>query len=252
MNGKIIVVTHKEYKMPCDTVYLPVCVGVGRDALRNKYQADDEGENISDKNILYCELTALYWAWKNLNCDYIGLAHYRRYLTESKRSKNIEDALSQPRIEELLMDYDIIVPKEKRYSQTIADHYINCIKSRKDAHKIHLQLLRDSILEVAPEYIAEYDKTMNGHSAHMLNMFVMKKQDLDNYCEWLFKVLFVLEKKIYDHDVYYDRIMGAFSEFLLDVWIRTNKKTYIEVELIETERDYWGKIKWALKRKFFE
>ena len=33
---------------------------------------DNEGENISDKNPLYCELTAQYWAWKNEDLDYYG------------------------------------------------------------------------------------------------------------------------------------------------------------------------------------
>ena len=252
MKGKIIVVTHKEYKMPNDTTYLPVCVGVGKNKLGGKYQTDNEGENISDKNILYCELTALYWAWKNLDCDYVGLAHYRRYLTEKKGSKDIKDVLSKDRIEELLEKYDVILPCKKKYTQTIADHYINCIHSRKDAHKIHLHLLRETINEVAPNYIVEFDKTMNGHEAHMLNMFVMTKIDLEDYCEWLFNILFRLEKKIIEKNVCFDRIMGAFSEFLLDVWLKTNKKSYIEMSLLETERDFWGKVKWALKRKLFE
>ena len=44
---------------------------------------DDEGENISDKNPMYCELTAQYWAWKNLDADYYGFCHYRRYFNFS-------------------------------------------------------------------------------------------------------------------------------------------------------------------------
>ena len=252
MNGKIIVVTHKEYNMPNDSLYLPICVGIGKNDLRGKYQTDDSGENISDKNILYCELTALYWAWKNLNCDYVGLAHYRRYLTEKKNSKDIEDVLTRKRVEELLTNHDVILPHKKRYRQTVAEHYINCIKSRKEAHKMHLKLLRETIEEMSPEYVVEYDKTMNGHEAHMLNMFVMTKENLDDYCEWLYKILFALEKKIYENNVYFDRIMGAFSEFLLDVWIRTNNKSYIELNLLETEKDFWKKLKWALKRKLFE
>ena len=80
---KIIVATHKKYKMPEEEIYLPIQVGAEeKDGLG--YQKDNEGENISLKNPYYCELTALYWAWKNYdklgNPDYIGLMHYRRHL----------------------------------------------------------------------------------------------------------------------------------------------------------------------------
>ena len=75
---KIIVAVHKEYWMPLDSVYLPLFVGaIGKNDIH--YQRDDEGENISYKNPFYCELTGLYWAWKNMEDDYIGLVHYRRY-----------------------------------------------------------------------------------------------------------------------------------------------------------------------------
>ncbi|MBQ3973839.1 MAG: DUF4422 domain-containing protein, partial [Lachnospiraceae bacterium] len=73
---KIIVASHKSYWMPEDPVYLPVQVGAaGKEDLG--YVRDDSGDNISGKNVNYCELTGLYWAWKNLEADYIGLAHYR-------------------------------------------------------------------------------------------------------------------------------------------------------------------------------
>ena len=63
-NIKIIVATHKKYKMPNDAMYLPVQVGAeGKETLG--YVRDNEGENISHKNPNYCELTGLYWAWKN-------------------------------------------------------------------------------------------------------------------------------------------------------------------------------------------
>ena len=76
-NIKIIVATHKKYQMPDDEMYLPVQVGSElNDNLG--YQKDNDGENISKKNPYYCELTGLYWAWKNLDADYIGLCHYRR------------------------------------------------------------------------------------------------------------------------------------------------------------------------------
>lgn len=251
MNGRIIVVTHKDYEMPQDLVYLPVCVGEKKKSLAKKFQPDNEGENISDKNISYCELTALYWAWKNLSCDYIGLAHYRRYFGK-RRSGNISDVLDSDDIESMLKEYDVIMPKPKIYFQTVKNHYINCIKSRKSSNEIQLKLLRETIVENCPEYLSNYDYVMNGHKAHMLNMFIMKKKDIDDYCSWLFSILFSLEKKINDNGVYYDRIMGAFSEFLLDVWIKNNNKSYKDVCIVETEKNLIKKIKWALNRKFFE
>lgn len=81
---KIVVATHKKYRMPEDGCYLPLQVGkAGKEALG--YQGDDTGDNISEKNPYYCELTGLYWAWKNLDAEYIGLVHYRRYFASKKR-----------------------------------------------------------------------------------------------------------------------------------------------------------------------
>ena len=82
---KIIVATHKKYEMPQDAMYLPLHVGAEGKTDQNGnpldlgYQKDNTGENISNKNAAYCELTGLYWAWKNLDTDYTGLAHYRRH-----------------------------------------------------------------------------------------------------------------------------------------------------------------------------
>lgn len=72
MNIKIIVAAHKPYRMPDDPMYLPLHVGhVGKSDLG--WQGDDSGDNISHKNTNYCELTGLYWAWKNLDADVIVL-----------------------------------------------------------------------------------------------------------------------------------------------------------------------------------
>ena len=82
---KVIIATHKKYRMPEDKLYLPLHVGAeGKtdeegNPLDLGYQKDNTGENISELNPSFCELTGLYWAWKNLDADYVGLAHYRRH-----------------------------------------------------------------------------------------------------------------------------------------------------------------------------
>ncbi len=85
MNVKVFIACHKECEVPADTLYLPLFVGAsGKKDIG--FQRDDSGENISAKNPLYCELTGLYWCWKNLEYDYLGLAHYRRFFTLRSKS----------------------------------------------------------------------------------------------------------------------------------------------------------------------
>ena len=128
-NIKILVATHKKYKMPADTsVYLPIHVGCeGKKKLG--FQGDNSGENISVLNPYYCELIGLYWAWKNLECDYLGLVHYRRYFTKMTKgyneSINIDDViLNRFEVEKLLENSEVIVPKRRKYYiETLYSHY---------------------------------------------------------------------------------------------------------------------------------
>ena len=103
MDIKIIVATHKKYWMPSDDIYLPVHVGKkGKTDLG--YQGDDTGDNISDKNTNYCELTGLYWAWKNLKADYKGLAHYRRhFMVKGSKGTKEEKVLNRQQLEQIIV-----------------------------------------------------------------------------------------------------------------------------------------------------
>ena len=79
-NIKIIVCCHKNDIYRDSDIYLPVHVGKANTELSLNMQGDNVGDNISEKNLSYCELTGMYWAWKNLKgVDFIGLCHYRRY-----------------------------------------------------------------------------------------------------------------------------------------------------------------------------
>lgn len=58
--------------------------------LAQDMMADNTGDNISFKNKSYCELTTQYWAWKNVEAEYYGFCHYRRYFSFS--SENMPEA----------------------------------------------------------------------------------------------------------------------------------------------------------------
>ena len=151
----IVVATHKKYRMPKDPLYLPLHVGAEgkRDAKGNPldfgYQKDNEGDNISLKNPRYCELTGIYWAWKNLDSDYLGLVHYRRYFGGRNRGKDLFDSiLTSEELEPMLGKYEVFVPRERRYMiETLYSHYAHTHYAE------HLDTTRTVLSEKYPEYI---------------------------------------------------------------------------------------------------
>lgn len=248
MNIKILVATHKRYHMPLDSIYLPIRVGNAVAKNSFGYQSDDQGVNISEKNPNFCELTALFWGWKNLDADYIGLVHYRRHFSLRKNNWKFASILTTEEAEKLCNRYDVILPvKRKYYIESLASHY-------KHTHDIeHLELTREIIRVQCPEYIASFDKVMKRTYAHMFNMCIMKKELLNQYCSWLFSILFELEKEIDTSQMsaFDARLYGRVSELLLDVWIENNNIKYKEIGFVQMGDENWGnKIKGFLKAKF--
>lgn len=235
----VIVATHKKYSMPKDKMYLPLHVGAeGKEKL--EFKSDNTGKNISLKNPYFCELTGLYWAWKNLNCEYIGVSHYRRHFSSKKIDKKdlINSVLTFKEANKILKKTDIIVPKQRKYYiETLYSHY---------KHTMYIEPLditREIINEKYPEYINEFDKLKVRTSAHMFNMFIMKNEKLNEYCTWLFDILFELEKRI-DSSKYNDfhaRFYGRISELLLDVWLNKMNYSYKEIKVINIEKTNWFK-----------
>ncbi|WP_208422056.1 DUF4422 domain-containing protein [Latilactobacillus fragifolii] len=251
MNIKVLVATHKNYDMPNDGAYLPVFVGNAIHPENNPgFQGDDVGENISLKNKNYNELTAIYWAWKNLDADAMGLVHYRRYLVDnSKKGSGFDKILSEQNLNELLNSYDVILPKKRNYYiESNFSHYIHA------HHEEPLNITKNVIKKCYPDYIEAYDSVMNRTSAHMFNMFIMKKVYFDQYSEWMFDILGKVEDKldISEYDTYEARVYGFISELLLDVWLEVNHPKSIEVPFKFMEKQNWF-IKGGsfLKRKLF-
>lgn len=241
MDIKILVAAHKKYWMPDDDVYLPIHVGrEGKDDLG--YIGDNTGDNISAKNANYCELTGLYWAWKNLNCDYIGLCHYRRYFCKNsrffklfvfifKKFKN-RIILKKKDYKDLLSRYQIILPQKYRMGK------MNVYEQYKLNHNIDdLEKCFKIIDNLYPEYVESYKKIMKQNYMYSCNMFVMPKNFFDDYMEFLFNILTEVEKKldISDYDVYQTRVYGFLSERLFNVWLEKNKFKIKEMPVLNLE-----------------
>ena len=240
---KIIIASHKKYKTADEEMYIPIQVGAeGKEKIEG-YIQDNTGENISLKNPYFCELTGLYWAWKNLDADYVGLVHYRRYFTNKKKLPKTEDekfeiVLTEKELRDKLKNVDIILPKKRNYYiESIYSHY---------KHTMYVEPLdetRKILEEKYPEYLEEFDKIYKKTSAHLFNMFIMKKEILNEYCTWLFDILFELEKRTdaSKYDSFHARFYGRISELLLDVWINKNQIKYEEVKVMDMQKINWWK-----------
>ena len=236
MDIKVIVAAHKPYRMPQDSMYLPLQVGRALADQDLGWQGDNTGDNISLKNPYYCELTGLYWAWKNLKADAIGLVHYRRFLRGGGKTnltccpnRKWDNILTYTEAENILSRYPILLPKKRHY-------YIETIESQyAHAHnKEHLRNVHEIIKEYHSEYLRSFDKHMNERSGHMFNMFIMRYDYFCQYCSWLFNILFLLEGKLGK----LARIYGFIGERLLDVWLIKQKLLYTERKIVYIENQH--------------
>lgn len=242
-----MVATHKPYQMPLDDIYLPIHVGAeGKNSIG--FTPDNTGDNISFKNKNYCELTGLYWFSKNMTCDYMGVSHYRRYFVAQKNKDKWQRIATRKNIEKMLQTNDIILPKKRDYFiETTYSQYAHA------HHAVDLDVTRQILVENYLEYVPAFDATMKRTKGHKFNMFIMKKEIVDAYCDWLFDVLFELENRL-DISGYNDndaRVFGFVSERLLDVWLETNKLAYAELPVVFMEKQNWIiKGFYFIKRKF--
>ena len=240
MDIKILVATHKAYWMPDDDVYLPLHVGrEGKQDLG--FTGDNTGENISSKNDNYCELTGLYWAWKNLSCDYIGLVHYRRYFNfknsdshfgqisiyPSQEKVNDYSRINQSLLNDYLSKNDIILPKKFNLGMTMMEHY-------KSSHiASDWDLLKNIALKLYPEYETTWYEVEQEHKIYICNMFIAHKKLFDGYMQWLFSILFELEKHIkISNDPYQKRVFGFMSERLFNIYIRKHNLKIKELPIV--------------------
>jgi len=268
---KILICCHKPCELPKDDIFLPIQVGAAISDIDLGMQRDDKVngqpcDNISAKNKSYCELTAMYWAWKNIkkiypNLEYIGLNHYRRYFRLDKKNGlrdlyistekdvhnyvfNINDAMS------ILRKYDAIISKKKQYQYPLYIDYSVCHISD------DLRTLHQIIIDKYPEYELAFDNFFmrNGALSHY-NMSIMRVDLFNSYCTWLFGILAEMECKtdISKYNSVQKRIFGYIAERLWNVYIEHNSLNVKELPVawfVDDKKQmplfkYMGKKIWA-------
>ena len=246
MNGsalKILVCYHKPYTLPPldDGILLPVQGGKSIFDEDLHMQGDNEingnpCDNISFKNKNYSEITIVYWAWKNLkklypDVKYVGLCHYKRFFAfnegrlfttyiEASNSSIKDYIVDAKKVSKILESGRVIFPKRmifplSLYAQYSISHY------RQD-----YDILREVIKEKFPDYYNAFVSVMEKNNKFIpCNMFIMKYDDFEKYCEWLFAVMDEVEKQIdySNYPPYQKRILGFITERLMNVYTVKNK-----------------------------
>lgn len=214
----IIVSCHKNFYCPPASVYLPVHVGAAcaQEPL-NDAVPDNSGDSISRRNFTFCELTGQYWAWKNLDADYIGQCHYRRYFCFDGARHVANDhaqietgllnaagahmfSLDDDRlICSKIVECDAIVPESwdvrctrtpQGVRRTVREHMIGYGLVVAESFK-RLEYL---VARMAPEYAPYVTNYLDGHQYLGYNCFVMRRKLFDLLCEFEFPVLLEFDR----------------------------------------------------------
>ena len=219
MNIKLFTITHKSFTPPPDSMYIPLHVGRAK-AGDLGFLGDDTGDSISHLNPYFCELTGMYWLWKNYHeADYIGICHYRRYLLNEDGT-----IFNHGQLENLLQSHDIITTK----LLTLPGSYYDGFGT--NHHTKDLINTGDVLKAKYPEYWDTFQELVHGPHTYFGNIFITSKENYDRYCEWLFDILFEVQKRtdFTGYNDYHKRLFGFLSEFLQTVWIRYNKLSVYE------------------------
>ena len=241
----IYIATHKKFNVPNLNGYCALQVGAeGKE--KYGYLRDNIGNHISGKNANYCELTGLYWIWKNTDDSYKGLVHYRRYFGRNNLSNKISDICSYEYLLNCLKSVDIVLPYVEYFKQNAKEEILLHCCTEEIFDK-----LRQIIETKYPDYIETYDRYFNENKASLFNMLFCKREIFDAYCEWLFSILFVLEKQVdlAKLNTYQQRLYGFLSERLLNVWVFKNKLVVKHLPVIHMELPVFDRIR-LVRRRF--
>jgi hypothetical protein len=256
---KILVGFHKLWDLPAERFFLPLQCGKDLSDFGLKMQGDNTGENISSKNLVFSEATMFYWAWKNIkkiypHIEYIGFLHYRRYfnMDNNATGKNPVVLHGIPDMKyydetfiKTLNNYDIILQEP---------HNLGDIDVRSQYIYGHgfasFSCAENIIRRQYPEYINSFNHIFGKTCVSFNNIFITKYKIFENYCEWLFPILFEAEKRLdFSDQQPGERRIGGLAERLLNVYVYHNKLKidYKPIYFIERKWKINTKIKNAIK-----
>lgn len=238
---KLYVACHKQADVPEHALLYPVQAGaaLASQTFANMLQ-DNVGDNISYKNTSYCELTVQYWVWKNQIAEYYGFFHYRRFLLFQTGQKKVCEIYLQPNeelllhtgyeqkfIEQFIANYDILMPHAENTAETVYEKYA----AAPGHFREDLDLMMALIAQYYPEYKTAMEQYVYGHKQYYFNMYVMKHEYFQQYCQWLFPLLEQFDKRN-DHSKYQNdktalRVNGYLAERMLGIWYTYQKQNNV-------------------------
>lgn len=237
---KVIVCCHKPIDRQFGNQYLPVHCGAALHKPIDGLQSDDFDGGISAKNPSYCELTGLYWAWKNLkDADVVGLCHYRRFFDFHRQARVPyqcfcpEDIgnknLSIPAdIEMAVAKGAIVAPAPIYLRYSVATDFC-CHHNSADFR------LLESVAGGVGDLAMDFHQAMhNSEKLYSCNMFIMNRLEFDRMCNYMFSILQEVEAMVdcSAYDAYQQRLMGFLGERLMNVWFFHRRDRLIETPVM--------------------
>lgn len=192
---------------------IPIQVGAALTKERFCDICDNTGDQISEKNRQYCELTALYWIWKNDRSDYVGLGHYRRHFE-----------LTEEQLRQLTCsDIDVVLTIPIMDLPDVETIY------RRDHISADWDVMLEAVGKLSPDYMAAVREMQKGKFYYAYNMFIMRREILEDYCAWLFPILSYCEAYCGEkdkRDTYQNRYIGFLAEHLMSAYFMYHEKEY--------------------------
>lgn len=201
----------KNYPKDLSPHIIPIQVGAALTDKKIADAADNTGDNISNRNRHFSETTALYWMWKNAEADYLGLCHYRRLWKDL-------DFIAEKLQDDII---DVVLPVPTLCVHSVYEDYME-----RYIPKVYPTML-DVLQEMSPEYYEASDEIYRGHVFYACNMLIAKRRVLHELCQWMFPMVFEIEKRIGDlPDYYQNRYAGFCTERLITLYFLCNKENW--------------------------